>query len=123
MHMIPQAIDQIMGHLISENYLNEERFATAFARGKFRIKNWGRIRISLELKKRNISPTIIKIALKELDGPHYSKALEILARKRLDQLKSLDHWQQKKKLSDYLLYRGWERHLVFEQLDRLIDSK
>lgn len=123
MRMIPQAIDQIMGHLISENYLNEERFATAFARGKFRIKNWGRIRISLELKKRNISPTIIKIALKELEGPQYSKALEKLARKRLDQLKNLDHWQQKKKLSDYLLYRGWERHLVYEQLDRLIESK
>ncbi|MEY8020645.1 regulatory protein RecX [Muriicola sp. SD30] len=123
MHMIPQAIDQIMGHLISENYLNEERFATAFARGKFRIKNWGRIRISLELKKRNISPTIIKIALKELEGPQYSRALEKLARKRLDQLKGLDHWQQKKKLSDYLLYRGWERHLVYEQLDRLIDSR
>ncbi|QBA65157.1 regulatory protein RecX [Muriicola soli] len=123
MHMIPEAIDQIMGHLISENYLNEERFARSFARGKFRIKSWGRNRISLELKKRNISPTIINIALRELEEPAYSDTLESLAKKRFKQLKGLNPWQQKKKLGDYLLYRGWESDLVYEQINRLVNKK
>jgi len=119
--MIPEAIDQIMGHLISQNYLNEERFAKTFARGKFRIKHWGRIRISQELQKRNISPFNIKIALRELKEPDYSKALKMLAKKRLSQLQGLDQWHQKKKLSDYLLYRGWERSMVYEQVEKLIN--
>src|SRR4051812_34575098 len=63
MKMDPEEIDQIMVHLIAENFLNEERFACSFARGKHRIKHWGKIRIINELKFRNISQTLINIAL------------------------------------------------------------
>ncbi len=56
MRMIPEAIDKIMGHLIAHGFLNEERFARSFVRGKFRIKKWGRVRITRELKNRDISP-------------------------------------------------------------------
>ncbi len=119
MGMIPEAIDQIMGHLISGGFLNEERFARSFARGKFRMKKWGRIRITRELKKREISPYLIKLALEEVEDQEYSKALEALARKRLSQLKGLEPRLQKKKLYDYLLYRGWESSRVYDQLDEL----
>ena len=60
MGMIPEAKDQIIGHLIKENYLNEERFSKSFARGKFRIKKWGKNRIVNELKQRQITKYNIK---------------------------------------------------------------
>ncbi|GGD52053.1 regulatory protein RecX [Muriicola marianensis] len=119
MRMIPEAMDKIMAHLINHGFLNEERFARSFARGKFRIKKWGRVRITRELKKRDISPFIIRLALEELDNSEYSDTLRDLARKRLTQLKGLDPRLQKKKLYDYLLYRGWESSRIYDQLEDL----
>ncbi len=120
MRMIPEAIDQIMGHLIQENYLNEERFAKSFARGKFSIKKWGKNRIVNELKQRQISVFNIKIALKEIDEEDYLNTLDQLAHKRLEQIKETNVQKRKKKLADYLLYRGWESNLVYEKLKELI---
>jgi len=120
MGMIPEAVDHIMVHLITHDFLNEERFSKSFARGKFNIKNWGRVRIASELKQRNIAPINIKTALKELDDADYSQSLEALAVKRLGQLQEKDKEKKKKKLADYLLYRGWESHLVYELVFRLI---
>lgn len=122
MQMIPEAIDQIMGHLIKQDYLNEERFARNYTRGKFNHKHWGRIRITQELKKRNISPINIKIALRELDDSIYLKSLETLAKKKLAQLKGKEKEVQKRKLADYLLYRGWESSLVYDQVYTLIPN-
>ena len=120
MNMIPEAIDQIVGHLIQENYLNEERFAKSYARGKFNIKKWGRNRIVRELQLRQISAFNIKSALKEINDGDYLDTLEELAQKRLDQIKETNIQKKKKKLADYLLYRGWESHLVFEKVNDLI---
>jgi len=120
MSMVPEAIDHIMAHLIQKDYLNEERFAKSFARGKFNIKNWGRIRITNELKLRKISAYSIKSALKEIDDSVYNSKLEALAKKKVDQLKGQNKNQKKKKLADYLLYRGWESHLVYELVATLI---
>ncbi|WP_190810077.1 regulatory protein RecX [Flagellimonas sp. S3867] len=120
MRMIPEAIDQIMAHLIQENYLNEERFARSFARGKFSIKKWGKIRIINELKQRQISAFNIKSALKEINEEDYHNTLNELAKKRLIQIKETNIQKRKKKLADYLLYRGWESNLVYEKLKELI---
>ncbi|AEM70106.1 regulatory protein RecX [Allomuricauda ruestringensis DSM 13258] len=120
MNMIPEAIDQILGHLIQENYLNEERFAKAFARGKFGIKKWGANRIVRELKFRDISAYNIKSALAEIQHEDYLETFDELARKRLDQIKEKNPLKRKKKLADYLLYRGWESHLVYEKANELI---
>ncbi len=120
MRMIPQAIDQIMAHLIQENYLNEERFAKSFARGKFNIKKWGRNRIVNELKQRQISTFNIKSALKEINEEDYHNTLNELALKRLAQIHESNPQKRKKKLADYLLYRGWESNLVYEKLKELI---
>jgi regulatory protein len=119
--MIPEAIDQIMGHLIEENFLNEERFARSFARGKFRIKLWGRLRITRELKRRNISLYIIRMAMEELPEPDYIQTLKKLANKRLSELKGLDILSKKRKLYDYLVYRGWENSLILEVMEELLD--
>lgn len=120
MRMIPVAIDQIISHLITENYLNEERFAKSFARGKFSIKKWGRQRIENELKQRNISRFNIKTAMAEIDEEDYHNTLHELAIKRLSQIKETHPQKKRKKLADYLLYRGWESHLVYEKLKELI---
>ena len=116
MRMIPDIINQIVVHLINENYLNEERFAKSFARGKFRIKKWGRNRILNELKQRDISPFNIKIALKEINEEDYLKTFDELCTKRLAQITETDIKKKKKKLIDYLLYRGWESSLIYEKV-------
>jgi len=120
MRMIPLAIDQIVDHLIRNNFLNETRFAQAFARGKFRAKKWGRNRIVNELKMRQISTFNIKIALKEIPDSDYYKTFEALAEKRLHQLSSEKNLQKKrKKFADYLFYRGWESELVYSKLNEI----
>jgi len=120
LRMIPEAIDQIVVHLIQENYLNEERFAKSFARGKFRIKKWGRVRITNELKQRNITKYNINIALEEVDGNTYLETLDALANKRLEAIQETNVQKRKRKLADYLLYRGWESHLVYGKIQELI---
>ncbi|WP_112377685.1 regulatory protein RecX [Flagellimonas maritima] len=120
MRMIPEAVDQIMTHLIQENYLNEERFAKSFARGKFNIKKWGRNRIINELKFRQISRYNINSALSEINEQDYHTTLDELAKKRLAQISESNILKRRKKLADYLLYRGWESNLVYEKLRELI---
>lgn len=118
--MIPLAIDDIVSHLIEHDFLNEERFAKSFARGKFNIKHWGRNRITRELKFRNISAYNIKVALKEFSEEDYYTKLDYISLKKLDTLKETDKYKKRKKLADYLLYRGWESHLVYEKTKELI---
>ncbi|WP_116771294.1 regulatory protein RecX [Maribacter litoralis] len=120
MGMIPLAIDTIIAQLIEDRFLNEERFAKSFARGKFKIKKWGKNRIVRELKFRDISKYNITTALKEIEPEVYLTTLDNLAKKRLDQITETNTQKRRKKLADYLLYRGWESHLVYEKLKELI---
>ncbi|WP_036157172.1 regulatory protein RecX [Maribacter forsetii] len=120
MGMIPLAVDTIIAQLIEDRFLNEERFAKSFARGKFNIKKWGKNRIVRELKFRNISKYNITTALKEIEPEAYLTTLDDLAHKRLQQITETNIQKRRKKLADYLLYRGWESHLVYEKLRELI---
>ena len=117
MRMIPEAIDNIVVHLIQHNYLNEQRFAKAFTRGKFRIKKWGKNRIIRELKFRQISDYAIKSGLKEIKLDVYNKTLQELTEKRIAQVKEKDRYKKRKKVADYLLYRGWESNLVYQKIN------
>ena len=120
MRMIPEAVDHIINHLLQHNFLNETRFAQAFARGKFRTKKWGKQRIVQELKLREISKFNILIALKEIPDIEYYKTFDALAEKRMQQLSSETNLQKKrKKLADYLFYRGWESELVYGKVNEL----
>ncbi|GBF18257.1 recombination regulator RecX [Arenibacter sp. NBRC 103722] len=122
MNMIPQAIDLIVGHLIQENFLNEERFARSFARGKFKIKKWGKNRIVNELKHRDISKYNITMALKEIESKEYLNTFNALAKKRLSEIREKDLQKRRKKLADYLLYRGWESGMVYEKVYELVPN-
>ncbi len=119
MKMIPQAIDKIIGHLIENNYLNETRFAQSFARGKFRIKKWGKQRILRELKMRKISPYNIKMALKEIPEEDYFSTLQISAEKWWSKHRDKPLLVRKKKVVDALLYRGWETDMIYDALKNL----
>jgi len=116
MNMIPQSVDAIIINLIEHNFLNEERFASAFVRGKFRIKKWGKLRLERELKARDISTYNIKKAFEEIDELEYLKTLDELLLKRVAQLNEKNIYKKRKKVADYLLYRGWESHLVYEKI-------
>jgi regulatory protein len=119
MHMIPQAIDVIVVHLLNHNFLNEERFANDFVRGKFRIKKWGKYRITRELKQRDISKILITSALKQITDKDYLATFHELAEKKAATIKETNPQKKKKKLADYLLYRGWESHLVYDKVNEL----
>lgn len=112
--------EKVLLHLLENDYLNETRFAQTFARGKFRIKKWGKQRIVNELKQRQISEINIKIALKEIDETEYFNTFNELTLHRLSQITEKDKYKKRKKLADYLLYRGWESNLVYEKVVALI---
>lgn len=120
MNMISQAIDVIMVHLLDHNFLNEERFAKTFVNGKFRIKKWGRRRLILELKKKGISKYNINQAVKEISDDEYIEVFNDLAEKRVNLIMETNKIKKKKKLMDYLFYRGWESHLVYNKVNELI---
>lgn len=115
MKMESNEIDEIMVHLIGSNFLNEERFACSFARGKHRIKHWGKIRIVNELKFKKISQTLINIALKEISPEEYLQTFHTLADRHWETIRESDVRKKKKKFCDYLLRRGFESNLVFEK--------
>jgi regulatory protein len=119
-NMIPETHDIIIVHLIEHDFLNEERFSKSFARGKFRIKKWGKVRIVRELKFRNISAYNVKTALKEIEESDYFNTFNTLALKKFDSITESNPYKKKKKLADYLLYRGWESDLVYEKVNELV---
>lgn len=119
MNMIPQVIDTIVVHLIENNFLNEERFAQSFARGKHNIKKWGKIRIVNELKFRNISKYNIEKALKEITPEDYLNTFHELAERQWDSITEKNPQKKKRKFCDYLLRKGFESHLIFEKLNEL----
>tara|TARA_B110000003_G_scaffold212865_1_gene211873 strand:- start:533 stop:1009 length:477 start_codon:yes stop_codon:yes gene_type:complete len=121
MHMIPEAIERIIIDLIQDNHLNEERFAKAYVRGKFSIKKWGKVRLTLELKQRQISKYIIKTALLEIDPEEYIHTFHKLAEKKARNMTESNPLKRKKKLADYLIYRGWESHMVYDKVNALIN--
>jgi regulatory protein len=107
--------DQIISTLIEENYLNEERFAILYAGGHFRTKDWGRIKIKYQLKKKMVSDYCIKKALASIETGDYIKTLTRLAEQKLKLLKGeKNQFIRKKKLQDYLLQKGFETDLVKE---------
>lgn len=111
--------DEIIATLIEENYLNEERFAVAFAGGKFRVKQWGRVKIKYELKQKQVSEYCIKKSLKQIDEEEYIKVLNKLAKEKYTSLKSEQYLIRKKKMMDYLIAKGFEMDLIRRVVDNV----
>ncbi|HEY8658879.1 MAG TPA: regulatory protein RecX [Hanamia sp.] len=113
-------IDEIISILITENYLNEERFAIHYAGGKFRMKYWGKNKIKQALKYKQVSDYCIKKALKEIDNKEYEKTFQKLAEQKLKTLKSEKNiFTKKRKLQDFLLQKGFESELIREVVNTI----
>lgn len=114
-----ESIDQLIAQLVEENFLNEERFARAFAGGKFRMKQWGRRKIMQELKMRQVSAYCIKKAMTEIDDEDYMAVLNKLAEKKYESLKSEQYLKRQYKTMQFLLQRGFEQELIREVVEKL----
>ena len=113
----PKEVDWVISALIEENYLNEERFAIHFAGGKFRVKNWGRVKIKFELKQRQVSEYCIRKALQQIDEEDYYSTLHRLADEKLLSLhQEKNKLMLQKKLVDYLKQKGFETSLILQEI-------
>ncbi|MBI2269943.1 MAG: RecX family transcriptional regulator [Bacteroidetes bacterium] len=110
----PEAVETIIARLINGKYLDEERFAKAFAGGKFRIKKWGRVRIKLELKRRKVSEYCIKQALKEIDEKAYVQTLKKVLGDRLKKIKQKKSIKRNYMLGQYAVSKGFEPDMVWD---------
>ncbi len=115
-------IDEAIAGLIADNFLNEERFAKAFAGGKFRTKHWGRRKIVMELQQRQVSPYCIKKGLQEIDDADYRATLEKLAEKKYASLEGEHPLKQQLKTIQYLLQRGFEPDLAQAALEGIANQ-
>jgi len=110
-------VEQIISQLISDNYVNEERFAKAYVGGKFRIKKWGRHKIKAGLRARKISEYCMRIAFKEIDETEYIKTLRKLLESKSKLLKEKNAIRRKYKLLSYAASKGYEQSLIMEILN------
>ena len=108
-------VEELMSKLIQENFLNEERYAIAYAGGKFRTKDWGKNKIKYGLKQHQVSDYCIKKALKTIDDEEYVKTLQKLYTAKEKTLKSEKNlFIKKKKIQQYLMQKGFESSLINE---------
>jgi len=114
--------DAILIRLIENKFINEERFALSFARGKHFYKNWGKIRIQQELKFREISSKNIETALKEIKDGYENRFYEYAA-KKWEQIRDTDLNKKKNKLIARLSYKGYESHLIFDFINEIENKK
>ncbi|MDR2222409.1 MAG: RecX family transcriptional regulator [Flavobacteriaceae bacterium] len=114
--------DDILVYLIENKFLNEERFARSFARGKHRISAWGKNRIISELKLRKISSTLIKYALEEISNDLYLETFDRISDSKWNTLSDTDIEKKKQKLHAYLYRKGYESDIIYDKLKELSQS-
>jgi len=119
MNMIPEARAKIISELINHDFLNEERFALNYVRGKFNQKGYGRIRLRRELKRRKITEYLIKKAIKQINEGEYLDKLAKLALKKFKALEKNQSWSSKNKLKNHLIYKGFEIELIMDEINSL----
>ena len=114
-------VEELTSKLIAEHCLNEERFAKAFAGGKFRIKQWGRMKIIGELKGKQISSYCIAAAMEEIDENKYRQILHKLAVKRWNSIKGTgtNLFVKMTRTRNFLLLKGYEPALVSFEIKQL----
>ncbi|PQL90597.1 regulatory protein RecX [Apibacter adventoris] len=105
---------EIIIWLIQNNFLNEERFAKAYVKGKFNQKQWGRNKIIIGLKQKRVPEKLIDIALNEIDEEAYQATLEIVADKKWNSLIENTAISKKKKLISFLIQKGYENQLIYD---------
>jgi regulatory protein len=109
-------VEELISTLIENNFLNEERFANAYVRGKFNLKGWGKLKIKQGLKFKKVSPKLIENALKQLDPEEYLSKLKFIIEKKQAVLTEKDDYKRRNKLLQYALGKGFEKDLILDLL-------
>jgi regulatory protein len=108
--------EEVISELIQQNFLNEERFSQAFSRGKFRMKNWGKKKITLALRQKDISEYCINKGLLEIEDTEYENVLTTVVEKAYNKYEGIQNYQRVSKAAQYVIGRGFEPQLVWEKL-------
>ncbi len=116
-------VEELISELITDNFINEERFAITYARGKFRMKQWGRIKIKQHLKLKKVSDYCIKKAINLLPEDDYISTIHMLIQKKSKELKEKDPYILQNKVARYIASKGFEQDLVWEEIRRFDNSK
>lgn len=114
--------NEILVDLVRDNFINEERFAYAFARGKLKIKKWGNRKITIALKNKGITESLIQKVIKDIDPAQYIVELRFTMEKKSRLIKEKDLWKKSGKLKQYLIGKGFEPELVFREVDAYMNE-
>lgn len=115
-------IEEVIYNLIQENFLNEERYAKAYARGKFRSNKWGKNKIQQALAAKEVSPYCITSGLNEIDSEEYQEALQAMATKQLEKNAHLDDFKKSAKTAQYLISKGFEPNFVWQTIKTITND-
>ena len=118
LQVITKTKSKIIDHLIEDDYLNELRFAKSFIQGKLRIKKWGRIKLNYELKIRGIKKFIIDKEINKISKEDYYQYFNEFSNNKIKTLKGSKE-QKKRSFINYFTYRGWEKNLIYEKLNKI----
>jgi regulatory protein len=120
MGLYSSEVDELLTYLITEGFLNEERFAKAFTGGKFRIKKWGRIKITHALESKGLTRNCIRIGLKEIEEEDYYQTLTELLKSKIAELDESNIFALRDKASKFAIQKGYEPDLVWKVLKELL---
>lgn len=115
--LYPNEVESVISELVLDNFINEERFAMAYVSGRFKMKQWGKIKIQQGLKIKGISPRLIKDSLDSIDMEEYLDQLSILLEKKAKVLPEKDAYKRKMKLANFASGKGFESHFIFDILN------
>ena len=114
--LYPKEVEQGIAQLIEENFVNEERFAKIYSRSKFNQLKWGKNKIKEGLKHHRISDFCIKSGLKEINSSAYTKTVQLLYKKRIDDKKTKVSKAEHQKAIKYILSKGFEYEVILDAL-------
>ncbi len=115
-------VDELIVQLITDGFLNEERFAKAFAGGKFRMKKWGKLKIKNELEFLGLTKNCIQRGLKEIDSADYSKTLKTLIKKKSTEIKEENIYKKRDRIARFAIGKGYEPEMVWEYVRDLVGA-
>jgi regulatory protein len=114
-----EAVEEVITSLITDGYLNEERFARAYAGGKFRMKKWGRIKIAHALEAKGLSKNCIRAGLEEIADEDYLETLKQVLTEKSRQLSDENLFMKRDRLSKYAITKGYEPEAVWQLIREL----
>lgn len=115
-------VEATIADLIEENFINEERFAIAYALGKFRIKHWGKIKIKHHLKAKGVPEKLIQQALRQIDPEEYEEKIGKIAETKIHSLQNQDMIHIRTKTYNYLLSKGYEMDIIRDILNEKLSK-